>query len=990
MKKYISIILMIITCMLLCGCELFGSSKQKVTFNYNCEGLNDYSCQIEDNKLNCMFILPKCKEKTFAGWYDAKTNGNPVNLDADFTEGKIIYAQWKEDQTSEITTPDKPSEPEESKPIVETIKYTISFNTNGGSGGQSSSLEVKYNEMVPNINKSIPTRSGYTFMGWYDNSEYTRGKAYYNEKCEAVKDYDRGEDITLYAGWKENSKPVEPEPEPNTEVVKYKISFNMNNGTGTEPNEISVTYNGTLPNISTKSPQRTGYEFMGWYDNSDYIKGNKYYSTDGKSVRTFNRKENIILYAGWKIKTYSITYNLNGGSSGQSGSLSVTYKGSLPSINKSKPIRNGYTFKGWYDNSDYTKGTQYYNENGEPIKKYDKTSDLTLYAGWSKVVVVQTYEVTFNINEGAGTTPGVVNAVLGSKMPSITSTVPTRSGYEFMGWYDNADYAKGTQYYTSKNASARNYDKTTGMTLYAGWKKDVYTLYIQYNGNGGTWNTPKNDTYGINSEGYATDKKTGKIFNQAIKYGATLPTGGVVDYNGSYMNWTYTGHYAEKAKEYIIVNGSTKTEINQNSVYSAIELAKFGGCDLSKKDCTIVLKVNWKADPANYVIKYNCNGGSGTAPANQKVKVGKKYTLNKNTCTKTYRKFAGWVDPTNKVWKNKQSGTWNYHNGDNGIVNGTLELKAKWENPLSANDTARKPTSKYAGECSSKTSGGIYNNVPFLNVGEYCSFESPTLKYYIEQTTRHHRTTYIWVRNAYDQMRVAMTETNEDGTHKTQKSKAIMKHEISSKGYKKKGLIGVNASAMIPWGDSNPPITWNGQPRINLFINEGKVIRYDPNTFWFHQRHYGLASDGILKDYYMGKTKDLKKAEKVKKQILKDKVKYTFGWLKPLIKDGKSGYNASSPGDWDSTNMLMSLCQIDLNNFVIFSSSSAARTKEQGAISYHQEADLLLNLGCKYAYGLDSGGSTSFFYKSRSTKLYGPGNLYDNRNIVDIVYFVEQ
>ena len=35
-----------------------------------------------------------------------------------------------------------------------------------------------------------------------------------------------------------------------------------------------------MPNISTSAPTRTGYEFTGWYDNSDYTKGTKYYGTE--------------------------------------------------------------------------------------------------------------------------------------------------------------------------------------------------------------------------------------------------------------------------------------------------------------------------------------------------------------------------------------------------------------------------------------------------------------------------------------------------------------------------------------------------------------------------------------------------------------------------------------------------------------------------------------------------------------------------------------
>ena len=188
MKKVLNIIILFLFCLLMSGCDLFGSNP-KITFNYNCEGLNDYNCQVIDNKLNCMFIMPECEEKTFVGWYDAKTSGKEVNLDADFTKSTTIYAQWKEE--GEITPESEPT-PEpitdiDEEPIIEQepvdVVYKVTFNVNGGSGGQSATIEVKYGDKMPSISKTIPTRSGYTFMGWYDNSDYSRGEAYYNELC---------------------------------------------------------------------------------------------------------------------------------------------------------------------------------------------------------------------------------------------------------------------------------------------------------------------------------------------------------------------------------------------------------------------------------------------------------------------------------------------------------------------------------------------------------------------------------------------------------------------------------------------------------------------------------------------------------------------------------------------------------------------------------------------------------------------------------------
>ncbi len=475
MKKVLSIILILIICLIIYGCE-----NTKVTFNYNCEGVSNYECSVLDKKLNCAFTMPECGEKEFIGWYDNPTNGSRVNLDNDFEESTTLYARWI-DKSVNPTPVDPTPEP------IENITYRIVFNANGGSGGQTTPIEIKYEDVLPQISEEKPIKKGYIFTGWYDNSDYTKGIEYYDTEGKSLRLYDKKNDLILYAGWEKDNSYVEPEP---TEETKYEITFNLNGGSGTLPKDISIEYSKTLPSISSSNPTRTGYEFTGWYDNSDYTKGNKYYGADGTPVRNFNRKSDTTLYAGWKIRTYIITYNLNDGSGGQTGSLSVHYNSTLPTISKSRPTRSGFTFKGWYDNTDYTKGKQYYNENNVAVRNYDKTSNLTLYAGWSKVVVVQTYQVTFNINGGVGTTPGRVNAVLGSAMPSITTNVPTRTNYIFMGWYDNADYTKGTQYYTNKNASARLYDKLNGTTLYAGWKENIFT--ISFNANGGSGGQSRN------------------------------------------------------------------------------------------------------------------------------------------------------------------------------------------------------------------------------------------------------------------------------------------------------------------------------------------------------------------------------------------------------------------------------------------------------------------------------------------------------------------
>lgn len=85
------------------------------------------------------------------------------------------------------------------------------------------------------------------------------------------------------------------------------------------------------------------------------------------------------------------------------------------------------------------------------------------------------YTVSFNVNGGSGGQSAAVSATYGSAMPTISTTAPTRTGYTFMGWYDNATYTSGTQYYTAAGASARAWNKTAAATLYAGWKANTYS-----------------------------------------------------------------------------------------------------------------------------------------------------------------------------------------------------------------------------------------------------------------------------------------------------------------------------------------------------------------------------------------------------------------------------------------------------------------------------------------------------------------------------------
>ena len=169
------------------------------------------------------------------------------------------------------------------------------------------------------------------------------------------------------------------------------------------------------------------------------------------------------VYAIWKANPYTVKFNANGGSGGQSRDVTATYGSAMPAISTTKPTRAGYAFQGWYDTSASTGGTQYYTADGKSARKWDKTSNTTLYARWT----ANAYSVTLDQQSGTGGTASV-KPTYGSAMPAVTP--PTRAGYAFNGYWDQRD-GKGTQYYNWEGKSARNWDKAGNATLYAKWTK---------------------------------------------------------------------------------------------------------------------------------------------------------------------------------------------------------------------------------------------------------------------------------------------------------------------------------------------------------------------------------------------------------------------------------------------------------------------------------------------------------------------------------------
>lgn len=150
------------------------------------------------------------------------------------------------------------------------------------------------------------------------------------------------------------------------------------------------------------------------------------------------------------VVEYNITLNANGGSSATPSICTVeTENITLPT-----PTKTGYTFGGWYQNSDFS------GESVSVIAKGECLSDYTLYAKWT----ANTYTITLDANGGDGGNVSVT-ATFGESLPDVA--IPTRQDFVFKGYY--SAQTGGSQYYDMKGEAIKEWDVDADTTLFAQW-----------------------------------------------------------------------------------------------------------------------------------------------------------------------------------------------------------------------------------------------------------------------------------------------------------------------------------------------------------------------------------------------------------------------------------------------------------------------------------------------------------------------------------------
>lgn len=227
------------------------------------------------------------------------------------------------------------------------IKYKVSYDANGGT--DTPNYQTKYHDENLTIKSNVPTRKGYTFLGWSTSSTATVANSNYAPGSI----YSTNANLNLYAVW---------------EAKKYSVTYNANGGSGA-PSSQTKYYEKTLT-LRTTKPTRIGYNFLGWSTNSNattatYQPGDAYTHNMGAT-----------LYAVWRPNEYDVCYDANGGSGAPL--LQTKYYGQPLTLSRIEPTRTGYTFLGWSTKN--TSTIVSYSASGT----YTVNEPIILYAVWKK------------------------------------------------------------------------------------------------------------------------------------------------------------------------------------------------------------------------------------------------------------------------------------------------------------------------------------------------------------------------------------------------------------------------------------------------------------------------------------------------------------------------------------------------------------------------------------------------------------------------------
>ena len=297
------------------------------------------------------------------------------------------------------------------------IEYTVTLDVSGGDPLDPITYTVETPVILP-----TPTSTGYTFLGWTGEGETTPQPTVVLPKGTTG-------DKAYTANWK---------------VITYTIALGANGG----EDLAAISYTIESDPIKLPTPERKGYEFMGWIgDGIDGAQPEVIIPTGSTGDRTY--------IALWRVIAYFIELRQSSGNWMQNIPYTVEEEVKLPI-----PTREGYEFIGWV---------------GEDI--IDAQINVTIPRGstgfrlYAAHWALENYTITLDTSGGNA----LDNIRYTVKSDPIILPTPTRNGYEFSGWTGEGITTPQTEVIIPTGS--------TGNKAYtANWKVIEYTITLDTNG----------------------------------------------------------------------------------------------------------------------------------------------------------------------------------------------------------------------------------------------------------------------------------------------------------------------------------------------------------------------------------------------------------------------------------------------------------------------------------------------------------------------------
>ena len=157
-------------------------SEFTITFDGNGGTPSVSGMTTTDQKLAALPTATRSGSYSFKGWYTAASGGTKITTDTVFSENTTVYAQWTYSGGG-------------GGGGRRTSRYTVSFESNGGSKVASQSVTRNTVMKEP----TAPTKENFDFDGWYSDKEL---KTKYDFSAKVTKSF------TLYAKWTEKDNSI--------------------------------------------------------------------------------------------------------------------------------------------------------------------------------------------------------------------------------------------------------------------------------------------------------------------------------------------------------------------------------------------------------------------------------------------------------------------------------------------------------------------------------------------------------------------------------------------------------------------------------------------------------------------------------------------------------------------------------------------------------------------------------------------------------------